>query len=86
MKMWDLTEPIAGREPANSRQMELIWEFIQEHKDKNIYAHCEAGISRSAAIREYLVRNGWELHDDAQVKRAVFPNIHILNGLTRLDR
>jgi hypothetical protein len=76
---WDVTaEPHAPTE----EQCRRIWEFIQLYKDKNIFAHCEAGISRSGAIREYLVRNGWINIIPAQI----FPNILILNYLNRFDR
>jgi predicted protein tyrosine phosphatase len=79
LSFWDVTkEPHAPTE----EQCRTIWAFIQLYKDKNIFAHCEAGISRSGAIREYLVRNGWKNIIPSQI----FPNILVLNYLNRFDR
>ena len=84
LSFWDVTEEMHryGYSPATEAQCRAIWDFIQQHKDKNIFAHCEAGISRSGAVREYLVRNGWENIIPSQV----FPNILVLNYLNSFDR
>lgn len=37
-----------------------IAEFIRKHEDKNILVHCEAGVSRSAAVCRVLEEMGWE--------------------------
>lgn len=52
----------------------------------NIFASCEAGISRSAAVREFLVRRGYTYLNEAQKNRMVHPNAYILADLERLDR
>jgi predicted protein tyrosine phosphatase len=75
-----------GYPPATLNQIMEIYRFIEEHKDKSILAHCEAGISRSGAIREYLTRRGWHFFHASQAYRKVEPNIHILGTLTRIDR
>ena len=70
--------------PAESWQIMMIRTFIQENQDRNIFVHCEAGISRSAAVREYLIRRGWE-YWDTNGFRVVYPNNYILRSLERLD-
>lgn len=70
--------------PATDEQLKNIHAFIQEHKDKHIFAHCEAGVSRSAAIREYLRSRGW-LYWGNNGLREVFPNGYVLSRLERLD-
>lgn len=37
-----------------------IAEFIRKHEDKSILVHCEAGVSRSAAVCRVLEEMGWE--------------------------
>jgi hypothetical protein len=81
LSFWDVTKDWQGFLPATEEQCRAIWAFIQLYKDKNIFAHCEAGISRSGAIREYLERNGWKNSIPVQI----FPNILILNYLNRFD-
>jgi hypothetical protein len=85
LSFWDITEPMLARgyrNPPTEGQCRTIWAFIQQNKDKNIFAHCEAGISRSGAVREYLERNGWK----NVIPTQIFPNILILNYLNRFDR
>lgn len=94
VQFWDTSpeKPDRNRFPAlstlmpyaESWQIKMIHSFIQDFKDKNIFIHCEAGISRSAAVREYLIRRGWEYWANND-KRAVFPNNYILRSLERLD-
>lgn len=75
------------REPASQETLQLIHQFIMEHKHKHIIVHCEAGVSRSAAVREFLLRKGWKhLPLARQETRQVFPNTHVLAGLERIDR
>ena len=52
-----------------------VADFIRRHRDRSIIAHCEAGVSRSAAICEVLVNNGWRYvkvyHDRAHYNRLL---------------
>jgi rhodanese-related sulfurtransferase len=84
LQFWDVEHLIQGYEPATEEQIKIIHIFIQSHHDKNIVAHCEAGVSRSAAIREYLIRRGWE-YWGSNGHRVVYPNGYILSHLERLD-
>lgn len=70
--------------PASKKDLETIVGIIDKFQNHNIFASCEAGISRSAAIREYLLRRGWVMSERQQY-RGVHPNSHILAGLERLD-
>ena len=70
--------------PVNPEQIKEMYDFIVAHKSHHIYAHCEAGISRSGAIVEFLNRRGWTVDVRTRILRN--PNILVLNGLNRLDR
>jgi len=61
----------------NDNQARIVVNFIEENKDKNFIVHCDAGVSRSAAICLYinlkyghsLKPNFWALsHPNAHVK------------------
>lgn len=90
LKFWDVEKPLfyypknTVLEPASQEQIETIYKFIKKYNSCNIFVHCEAGISRSAAVREYLIRRGWEYWEN-NGKRPVFPNNYILSRLERLD-
>lgn len=44
----------------NKAHAAQIVAFINAHEDRCIIAHCEAGISRSAAVCRFLVDRGWQ--------------------------
>lgn len=44
----------------NAEHAKVIAQFIRKHWDKHIIVHCEAGVSRSAAVCEVLVQLGWD--------------------------
>lgn len=86
LTFWDTasnTEPNPAFPIVTQEQLKEIYDFIVAHKDHHIYAHCEAGISRSGAIVEFLDRRGWVVDVHARAFRN--PNILVLNGLSRLD-
>lgn len=70
--------------PATHDQIIMIYSFIQQNKENNIFVSCEAGISRSAAVREYLIRRGWT-YFLGNGTRPSHPNNYILRNLERLD-
>lgn len=82
LNFWDVDREIAGYSPATQEQCFDIWLFINKYKDKNIFAHCEAGISRSGAVREFLDRQGWEV----MFSRQIHPNQHVLSWLNFFER
>lgn len=43
----------------NAEHAKAIADFIRRHWDRHVIVHCEAGVSRSAAVCEVLVRLGW---------------------------
>ena len=49
----------AGYVPPLPEHAQAIAEFIRKHAGCNIVAHCEAGISRSAAVCAVLRELGW---------------------------
>jgi rhodanese-related sulfurtransferase len=92
LQFWDairgegLAASLAGydieRAPSEM-DAQRIYDFICDNKDKNIYAHCEAGISRSGAVREFLERMGWEVgHPHWQIH----PNQTVLSDLQMIQR
>lgn len=72
--------------PAPLEDLELLYAFLKANWTRSIIAHCEAGRSRSAAVREFLVRRNWVLGLRGQQNRQVFPNTHVLATLERLDK
>lgn len=56
-----------------------IGDFIRAHNDKSIYVHCEAGVSRSAAVCDVLQEMGWEYRGFQRLKLAN----PLLRGLLR---
>ena|SRR5712692_10332898 len=87
---WDLDKDIDSygikRKAALPEDVARIKETIDSFYDYHIFASCEAGIFRSAAVREYLFRRGWTLHPDTnQQHRGVHPNAYILASLERLN-
>lgn len=53
-----------------------IKQWCERYHYTHIFAHCEAGISRSAAIRRYLLEKGWSM-EPHQERRLVHPNLDI---------
>lgn len=85
LKFWDVERLTGGYDPASKEQMLQIWEFIQKHKDIHIFAHCEAGISRSGAIRQWLNNAGWVVHRKL-VHKVIHPNQHVYQWLRYFER
>jgi rhodanese-related sulfurtransferase len=56
-------------------------DFIKEARDlnKNVWAHCHAGICRSGAVVEVLSLLGWTVADDHSPRRI--PNTHVFKLL-----
>ena len=75
VEMWDDDCPPADVWP--------IYTFIRKYYDYNIFAHCEMGVSRSGAIREFLHRRGWKF---THMNWVAIPNPHILRHLEFFDR
>lgn len=71
--------------PATKEQIKAIWDFIKKYSDHHIFAHCEAGISRSGAVRQYLNDHGWVVQKKLQ-NRQIHPNTHVMNWLRYFDR
>src|SRR5271154_5108741 len=57
------TDPVwisNGYIPPDEADAKVIAAFIDIHRNKSIVAHCEVGISRSAAVCEVLLSLGWD--------------------------
>jgi predicted protein tyrosine phosphatase len=65
---------------------EQILEFLKEHKDKSLYlVHCDAGISRSGAVGEFIVNfEGLSYYRFKKDNPKVLPNPFILKTLNKL--
>lgn len=50
IQFWDIEEEICQYKPIKEEEAKTIKDFINKHKDKSFIIHCEAGISRSAAV------------------------------------
>ena len=50
IQFWDVEEGIGRIQPINEEQAKEVREFIIRNKDNNFVIHCEAGMSRSAAV------------------------------------
>lgn len=72
--------------PASKDQLDRIYHTIQTAAKCNVFASCEAGVSRSAAIREFLIRRGFTHFGNDQKNRMVHPNTFVLAELERRER
>lgn len=87
---WDVGNPNSshntGYPAATEEDLIAIKDTIDTFWGHNIFVHCEAGISRSSAVREFLIRRKYDYFDVAQKNRMVHPNAYILAELERMDR
>jgi predicted protein tyrosine phosphatase len=60
-------------------QAERIWLFTRRHRGRNVVVHCAAGISRSRAVVEALLRAFPEYEDRGDESHS--PNGHVLRSL-----
>lgn len=65
----------------SEQDAKLIKQFVDTNKTCNILVHCEAGISRSAAVVEALLEYLRDTHDDAGGHR--FPNNYVKRVLKK---
>lgn len=83
LKFWDVDADKGGYKPATDEQIKQIYNFIREHWGHNIYVHCEAGVSRSGAVRQFLEDNGWTVTGPFN---WILPNNLILRKLNEIRR
>lgn len=89
MKFWDIDSPgmylmedgsWETIEPITDSQLDELFNFIMEHKNKSIITNCRMGISRSGAVSNFcsdLLGHEW---DSVSQHRAV-PNRYIYREL-----
>ena len=65
--------------PMRPEQAERIWRFARRHRGRNIVVHCGAGVSRSRAVVEALMRTFPEYEDRGDESHT--PNGHVLRFL-----
>ena len=65
--------------PFRQEQAERIWRFAGRHRGTNIVVHCGAGVSRSRAVVEALLRTFPEYEDRGDESHT--PNGHVLRFL-----
>ena len=57
---WIGTWNVGNYVPPQRQHATNIARFVRKHWDRTIIVHCEAGLSRSAAVCEVLVSLGWD--------------------------
>jgi predicted protein tyrosine phosphatase len=65
--------------PMRPEQAELICAFARKNRGRNIVVHCAAGVSRSRAVVEAVLRTFPEYEDRGDESRT--PNGHVLRSL-----
>jgi predicted protein tyrosine phosphatase len=65
--------------PMRPNQADRIWAFARRHRGRNIVVHCAAGVSRSRAVVEALLRTFPEYEDRGDESNR--PNGHVLRSL-----
>lgn len=79
LEFYDITESTGHYYPVSKEQAQQIVDFIKEWKDKVklIVVHCEAGISRSAAVAAALSK--WLNNEDLFFFENFCPNSVVYN-------
>jgi len=54
IQFWDIEEQIGNYKPISIEQAKVIKDFVIKNKDNNFIVHCEAGMSRSAAVGLFI--------------------------------
>lgn len=75
-KEWDGHVAMA----ITDEQAEEIVNFIEENLGKNFLIHCRAGMSRSQAIKHFIVSN-YEEYKDVPLDTCSTPNVCVLRKL-----
>ena len=91
VQFWDIEEQIGNYEPINDEITLKILNFIEKHKTNNFIIHCEAGISRSAAIGLAIfyicqfkhIDKDVFLNNDNPLKEHIryYPNMFVFNRI-----
>lgn len=65
----------------NKEHFDKIKNFVQKHKNKDIYINCTAGISRSGAVALgiALILNDKDLYWETLENNTIYPNDYILS-------
>jgi rhodanese-related sulfurtransferase len=74
LQFWDVVSETGPYTAMTEEQGKEIAEFIEQNTDKSIFVHCEAGISRSAAVVSVLLDLGWTPYADPDISKA---NVHV---------
>lgn len=79
----DITFPISGYVLFNIEHALKVINFIKIHKDKQFIIHCEAGVSRSGAVGEFINTTFKKMkkRDFELRNRFIQPNAYILKVL-----
>ena len=86
LKFWDVVRPVHIFNsdeialPLEDEDINTIFKFLMEHKDKNIISNCAAGASRSGAISRFCVDYLGHTWDEESKGRAQ-PNSYIYDKL-----
>lgn len=86
LKFDDLIEPLFDYVLFNKDHAKILLEFIERNKDKKFIIHCEAGISRSGAIGQFI-NDTYKKMDESKFKelnKHISPNQLVYNTLKNM--
>lgn len=80
----DINEPQEGFTEISDADAETIARFINivKKSNNNLYVHCSAGICRSGAIVEVLLKLGWEIDKNCPSNERR-PNMLVYNKVRK---
>lgn len=64
-------------------QAKKIVDFIEANLGKQIFVHCQAGISRSGAVCRYIMSN-YDYYKDSEGGKHIMPNAEVLRKLNNV--
>jgi predicted protein tyrosine phosphatase len=82
-------DPSSENTLFNEKHAKKIIEFIKRfNNDSQIFIHCRAGVSRSAAVGAFIAEKFNILNDEERFKhgKIFFPNFFVLKLLRKLDQ
>lgn len=62
-----------------------IYQFLQEHRNENIFVACSAGLSRTGAIVDYLIYYKYVIATKSNQSTHMIPNPTIQRLLSEID-
>lgn len=95
IKFYDVEEDFGNYKTLSDLQGKIIYDFIQQNKDRQFIINCEAGVSRSAGVGlavEYLLRDlfiypKWEHFPSKILSHTRYlPNMTVFNKIIQNEK